>query len=114
MVYCQTIEDDHIRNMTKKTVRALASWALARWINLLLALVTPVARRPRALLAVTLVDFCIGVSKLDGNVALKLVLEAHSLHTRDSLHNGTLSVSDVSDGADVDGRLPSDNFWRKR
>lgn len=89
--------------MSKETVCSIASGSLARWVNLLLTLVTAIASRTRASFVVALVDLCVGVTQLDGDVSLQLVLETDSLYTRDGLYDGRFSVSDVSNGTDVDG-----------
>lgn len=89
--------------MSEQTVFARASFSLAWWVNLLLTLVTAVASRTWALLVITLVDLCVGVTQLDGNVSLQLVLETDSLNAGNGLYNGGLSVSDVTDGTNVDG-----------
>jgi hypothetical protein len=52
-----------------------------------------------ALASGALVDLCVGVAQLDGDVALELVLEAHGLHARDGFDDGGLAVGDVADGA---------------
>lgn len=62
----------------------------------------------------TLVNLGIGISELDGNVTLKLVLEADSLDARERLDNSGLSVSHVADGTDVDGGLATDDLRGKR
>ena len=100
--------------MSDQSVCSLATLALARRVDLLLTLVTPVACRARALGVVALVDLCVCVTKLDRNVPLQLVLETDGLHTGDSLDNRTLSVGDVANGTDVDGRLPGDNLRGER
>ena len=97
-------------NMSLQSVCAGAPIAFAGWVDLLVTLERLVACRPRALWVVALVNLCIGITKLDGDVPLQLILEANGLDTRDSLDNGTLSVSDMSDGANVDGGLPAYNF----
>lgn len=43
--------------------------------------------------------FRVGITKLDGNVSYKLVLEPHSHDTRNGLDNGRLSVRDMADRA---------------
>lgn len=65
-------------------------------------------------MVITLVDLGVGVTQLDGNVSDQLVLETNSLDTRDGLDDGGLSVSDVADGANVDGSLSGDNLGRQR
>ena len=100
--------------MSQQPVGAGAAIALAGRVNLLLALVAPIAARPRAVRAVALVDFGIGVAELDGDVADQLVLEADGLDTRDGLDDSRLAVSHVTDCADVDGRLPGNNLGGER
>lgn len=99
-----------LRHMTQQAVCTATSLPLARRINLLLTLVTPVAGGPWALLVITLVDLGVGVTKLDGNIPDQLVLESDSLHARYGLDHRRLSVSDMANGADVDGGLPSNDF----
>ena len=94
---------DDSRNMSEQTICARASISLAGRVNLLLTLVTAVAGRARALLVVALVDLCVCVTQLDGDVSLQLVLEADSLDAGDGLDDGGFAVSDVADGTDVDG-----------
>lgn len=76
------------RRTYQQTVTALTSFALTWRVNFLLTLETLVTCRSRALGAVTLVDLRVGVTKLNGNVALKLVLEADGLNLRNGLDNG--------------------------
>ena len=102
------------RDVALQAVLALAALALARGVDLLLALVGPVACRARALGVVALVDLGVGVAELDGDVALELVLEADRLHARDGLDDGGLAVGDVANGADVDGGLARDDLGRQR
>lgn len=102
------------RNVSKQTVCTSTSFSLARRVDLLVTLVTPVAGGARALFVVALVNLCVRVTELDGNVSLQLVLETDSLYTRDGLDDGRLSVSDVTNGSDVDSGLAGDNFGRQR
>lgn len=44
----------------------------------------------------------VGVTKLDGNVTLELVLETNGLDARDGANSGRLAVCDVADGTNVD------------
>jgi hypothetical protein len=76
------------RNVSKQTVCTSASISLTWRVDLLVTLVTPVASGARALFVVALVDLCVCVTKLDGNVSLQLVLETDSLDTRDGLDDG--------------------------
>ena len=57
---------------------------------------------------IALVNFGIGVSQFDGDVALQLVLEPDRLNARDGLDDRRLAVRYVADGANVDGRLAAD------
>ena len=59
------------------------------------------------------VDLGICVSKLDGDVALKLVLEAHSHDARERLDHRRLTVGYVPNRSDVDGRLAADDLGRQ-
>lgn len=93
----------HSRDVSEQAVCAFASFSLAWWVDFLVTLETAVAGWARALFVVALVDLCVGVTQLDGNVALQLVLETDSLHAGDGLDDSGLSVSDVSNGADIDG-----------
>lgn len=102
------------RNVSEQTVCTSASISLAWRVDLLVTLVTPVAGGARALFVVALVDLCVCVTELDGNVSLQLVLETDSLDTRDGLDDSGLSVSDVTNGTDVDGGLARDDFGRQR
>jgi hypothetical protein len=76
------------RDVSKQTVCTGASISLTWRVDLLVTLVTPVASGARALFVVALVDLCVCVTELDGNVSLQLVLETDSLDTRDGLDNG--------------------------
>lgn len=46
-----------------------------------------VAHRSWAAFILTAVDLGIGIAQFDCNVALQLILEAHSLHTRQGFHH---------------------------
>ena len=100
--------------MTQQPVCALATLALARGVDLLLTLVAAIACRPGARFVVALVDLCVGISKLDCDVADQLILESDGLDARDGLDDCRLSVSDVTDGANVDGGLPRNNLGGQR
>jgi hypothetical protein len=102
------------RDVALQPVLSSTALALARRVDLLLALVRSVTCRARALSVVALVDLGVGVTELDGNVALELVLETDRLDTGDGLDDGTLSVGDVTDGSNVDGGLAGDNFGGQR
>ena len=104
---------DDLRNMTQQSVGATTTVALARRVNFLLTLVTPVATGSRARLVVAFVDLRIGVTELDGDVPDQLVLEPDRLNTRDGLDDSRLAVSDVTNSAYVDGGLPRDNLRRQ-
>ena len=60
------------------------------------------------------VQLGVGIPKLDGDVALQLILETHGLHPAQSLHNCGLPVRHVAYRADVDRRLPADHLRRQR
>lgn len=96
--------------MSLQPVFACAAFALARRVDLLLTLVRPVTCWARALGIVTLVDLCVGITELDGDVSLELVLETDRLDTRDGLYYRTLSVGDVANCADIDGGLTGDDL----
>src|SRR5690606_40542532 len=70
---------------------SLTPLALATRVNLLVAVVSPVAPGPGARGVVALVNLCVGVAELDGNVPDELVLEADGLHARDGLEIGRAS-----------------------
>lgn len=69
-----------VRDMTEQTVGATTAFSLTGRVNLFLRFERSVASWPRALRVVTLVDLCVGITQLDGNVSLQLVLESDSLH----------------------------------
>jgi hypothetical protein len=102
------------RNVAFQPVFAPTAFTLARRVNLLLALVRPVACWARALGIVTLVDLCVGVTELDGDIPLEFVLETDSLDPGNGLDDGALSVGDVANRADVDGGLTGDDLRRQR
>ena len=66
---------------------------------LLAAAVGPVAGWAGHFVALGLVDFCVGITQLDGDVALQLVLEAHRHDTRDGFDHSRLSMSHMANGA---------------
>jgi hypothetical protein len=74
--------------MTEKihTTSAALSWT--RRVVLLVGAESSVTTRTGAVWTGTLVDLCIGIPKLDGDVTFQLILEANSLNTRDGLHYG--------------------------
>lgn len=100
--------------MSQQTVCATTTISLARRVNLLLTAVASVAARTRACSVITLVDLGVGVTQLDGNVTDQLVLESNCLDTRNGLDDGGLSVSDMTNGTDVDGGLSSNNLGGER
>lgn len=102
----------HERDVSLQPICAFASFPLARWIDLLLALVGSVARRPGAVRIIALVYFRIGITQLDCDIPLQLVLESHGLDPRNGLYYRTLSVGDVTDCSDVDCSLPRDDLRR--
>ena len=71
-----------------------------------------VARRPLALGVVAAVDLGVGIAELNGDVALELILTPDGVDAGQSLDDGRLAVSHVTDGADVDGRLPENEESR--
>lgn len=96
--------------MSQKLVVSATSLTLAKRVNLLVTLIASVVSGSGTCGVVALVDLRVGVSKLDGNVSLQLVLETDSLDSRNGLYDGGLSVSDVTDGSDVDGGLAGNNL----
>ena len=72
-----------------------------------------VAGRPLALGVVASVDLGVGVTQIDGDVSLELVLESDRVHAGKGLDDRRLAVSDVADGSDVDGGLTADDFRRQ-
>jgi hypothetical protein len=92
---------------------AFTAVALARRVHLLVALERPVTCWARALRVVALVDLCVRITQLNGDITLQLVLETHSLHTRNSLDYRTLAVGDVADGTDVDCGLARYDLGRQ-
>lgn len=51
------------------------------------------------------VDLGVGITQLDGDVTLELVLETHSHHTRQRFHHCRFSVRYVANGSHIDRRL---------
>lgn len=113
-VVSEVQDEMHLRDVTKQLVLSCAAFPLARGVHLLVTLVAPVARRPRAFLVIAFVDLGVGISKLDGNVSDEFVLEPNSLHTGNGLDDSRLSVSDVTDCADVDRSLTRNNLGCQR
>lgn len=81
-----------LTDVAKKSIAALATLALTGRVDLLRTAVTLEACRARAGRVVALVDLRVGVTELDSNVALELVLEAHGLNFRNGLDKCGLSV----------------------
>lgn len=50
------------------------------------------------------------LTELNCNVALQLVFKAHRLHAGDGFHHRRFAVRHMTDGANVDGRLPRDHL----
>lgn len=84
------------RNMSQKFISPFTAIPLALRVNLLITAVGSEASRSGASRVVTLVNLGVGVTELDRNVPLQFVLEPHSLHSRDSLHDGTLAWTTVA------------------
>ena len=61
-----------------------------------------------------LVKLGVSITKLDGNIALKLALEANGLDTSDCLHHGRLAVGDMANGTNINCGLATDHLGRKR
>jgi len=59
-----------------------------------------------------LVQLGVGVTQLDCDVPDLFFEMLHCVHCGDSAHEGTLSVGDVADRANVDGRLTGDYLGR--
>lgn len=74
--------------MSEQAICATAAISFARRVYLLVALVAAVASGTRAFFVVALVDLGVGITQLDGNVALELVLESDSLHAGNGLDDG--------------------------
>lgn len=104
---------DNSRDVSEETVCTSAAVALAWWVDLLLTLVAAITGGTGAFIVVTLVDLGVGVTQLDGDVALEFVLETDSLDTGDGLDDRGLAVSDMADGADVDGCCTGDEVRRE-
>lgn len=58
-----------------------------------------IAHWPGAPLILTSEDFCIGITQLDGNISFQLILETHSLHTRQCLYHSRFTMSYMTNGA---------------
>mmetsp|Transcript_5189 Transcript_5189/g.32578 ORF Transcript_5189/g.32578 Transcript_5189/m.32578 type:complete len:420 (-) Transcript_5189:290-1549(-) len=80
-------------------------------IVFLAASVRPIALRSRARLVLALVDFCIGIAKLDGDIPFQFVLEPHGVHAGNGFYHGGFPMGHVSDRTDVDGGLSGNHFW---
>lgn len=100
--------------MAQQPVGSSATFPLTRRINLFFTLVTPEAAWPRAFFIIALVDLGIGITQLDGNVPNQLVLETDSLNAGYGFDDGRFSVSDMTDGANVDGGLPCNDLGSQR
>lgn len=100
--------------MSQQTVCATAAISLARRVNLLLTAVASVAARTRACSVIALVDLGVGVTQLDGDVTDQLVLESNCLDAGNGLDDGGLSVSDMTNGTNVDGGLSGNNLGGER
>ena len=98
--------------MSQQAICATAALSLTRWIDLLLTLETPIARRPGTLRVIALIDLRIRIPQLNSNIPLQLILKPHSLYPRNRLDHRALPVRDMSDSADVDGRLSTDDLRR--
>ena len=101
------------RDMSKESVCTTAPFSLARWINLLVTFETAVACGTRTLRVIALVDLCVCVAELDGDVALLLTLEPDGLYTRYCLNDGGLAMSDVTDCTNIDSCLTGYDFGRE-
>lgn len=82
--------------MSQKLISPFTAIPLAWGVNLLVTAVGSEACRSGTSRVITLVDLGVGITELDRNVSLQLVLESHSLHSRDSLHDGTLAWTTVA------------------
>ena len=91
--------------MSQQPVPATTPISLTWRVDFLFTLETLKARWSRALSIVALVDLGVGITQLDGDIPLQLVLETNRLHLRDGLDDGRLPVSDVTDGTDVNRSL---------
>lgn len=98
------------RNVSQELVTTTTFVSLAGRIHLFVALVAPVVAGPGARGVVALVDLCVGIAQLDGDVSFQLVLESDGLHPRDGLDYRALAVRHMPDGADVDGCLSRDDL----
>lgn len=96
--------------MSQQAVCATASLALTWRIDFLFTLVTLVAGRSGTLDVVTFVDLCVGVTQLDGNVSLLLVLETNGVNFGNSLDHCRFTVSDVANGSNIDRSLAGNNL----
>jgi len=69
-----------------------------------------VTGRPLALGVVAAIHLCVGVTQLDGDVPLQLILESYSVNSGQGFDDGRFTVSHVADGSDVDGGLAADDL----
>lgn len=104
----------HLRDMSQQPVASRTPFTLTWRVDFLFTLETLKACRARALRIVALVDLGVGITQLDGDISLQLVLETDGLDLGDGLDDGRLPVSDVANGTDVDGGLAGNNFRRQR
>ena len=93
------------RDMTQQVHLACAARHGTGGVWLLVRGIAVVALWARAVLILTPVDLGVRVTQLDRNIPHKLVLETHSLYTRDGFDDSRLAVCDVSNRTDIDGRL---------
>ena len=97
--------------MSNQVVYSTTSIALTERVCLFRTWVCLVAAGSWASLVAALENLGVGVTKLDGNISLQLVLESDSLHTRQGLDHCTLSVGDVTDRSNVDSSLTGNKLW---
>lgn len=101
-------------HMAQQTICSTTPIAFTGRVDLFFALEGLVAGGAWTLGVVAFVDFGVGVTKLDGDIPFQLVLESDGLDAGYRLDHCTLSVSDMSNCADVDGGLTADDLWGKR
>ena len=70
--------------------------------------------RLRTIACRALVELGVGVTKLDGDVSEQLSEMTDGVLLRDCSDQCGLSVGDVTNGSDVDGRLSGDDFGVER
>ena len=81
---------------------AIASWAFG--CVLLLGAIRSETVRSRALGA--FVKLCVGVSELDGDVSDLLLVMLDCVDSGDSPHKSGLSVRNMANSSNINGRLP--------